>query len=352
MRRNYISLGIMAFIMTALLDNHMLITAPVLFLFFLIPPALILFYGLSAEDPPRAIPPPDPPYPPATPVPDPHPVPKNEFGALLSRASASDLSDPRPAPKNEIAAPLYRAPARDLQYQPPLTGTPYDPMAVAVVPPLPSFSVKPPGTVISDAFSYTKTATAGSIRRFVLLLLATLLFMVPLTGYLVRVLKGADPAPEVQGWGRMVADGLRVMLILVLYLIPTTFLLVILGRMNLLGVGAALLIAVMYLLPAGLLLFGRTGSVAAAFGIRPVIAAIGKIGWISYTGFFVLCFVLNIGINFVYLIPYGGPILMVALIAPLAVFEARYLALLSERGGSGDRAKATDRTEITFSPPV
>jgi hypothetical protein len=109
---------------------------------------------------------------------------------------------------------------------------------------------------------------------------------------------------------------------------------VLLGRSNLLWAGTLIAAAVLYVLPAAILCFARTGSFAAAFRPGSVTGAIGKIGWISYTGFCILCFILNIGINFVYLIPYAGLVLMVLLIAPLTIFEARYLALLADRSGN------------------
>ena len=62
-------------------------------------------------------------------------------------------------------------------------------------------------------------AMTGSMKRAVLLVLATLLFAVPLSGYLVRVMKGADPAPELQDWAGLVIAGIKADLIVVLYLI-------------------------------------------------------------------------------------------------------------------------------------
>jgi hypothetical protein len=184
------------------------------------------------------------------------------------------------------------------------------------------------------ALRYAVTAMTGSLKRAVLLVLATLLLMIPLLGYLVRVLKGADPVPEVTRWAGLIADGIRVSVILALYTTLTVLIVVLLGRINLLAAGTAIAIAVLYLLPAALLHFARTGSVASAFLIGYPIGWIHDIGLLSYTGFILLCLVLNFGSLYILYIPYAGPVLLLLLVPLLAVFEARYLALLAERSGA------------------
>ncbi|MFA7072970.1 MAG: DUF4013 domain-containing protein, partial [Methanoculleus sp.] len=65
------------------------------------------------------------------------------------------------------------------------------------------------GSLISGSFEYTKDALWGKWGRWILLVVLSLiqvftLFLIPLyNGYIVRVLAGRRPAPDVDQWGRL-----------------------------------------------------------------------------------------------------------------------------------------------------
>jgi hypothetical protein len=310
MRPVFVGFALVWIFSTVVTSFRMMVNAPGIFLLFLVPPAIVLYYGLTAEEPkPKADLPRQPPA---------NCIPPDSVLAML-----------------EPATPLLpeQQPALDLSTLPPITRT-LPPPPPGVQEPAPMFLPKqPPYPEFFDALRYAAAAMTASLKRAVLLLLATLL-LIPLSGYLVRVLKGADPAPEVSDWAGLLMDGIKLILIIVLYAIPAVALLILLYRSYNDNLGIAIVILFLYLLPSGILRFARTGSVASAFGVRHVIGQIFHIGLIAYTGFFLLWVVLNIGIIFVYRVPYAGLVLMVMLIPPLALFEARYLALLYDRSGT------------------
>ena len=266
MRPLYVGFALAGFGWMVLRNNRLMLEAPLIFLIFLIPPAVVLYYGLTAEEPkPKPEPPRQPPanctppdsvlamLEPTAPHPAQKPVAPDSFylppvtrtpPSFDEREPVAPLrsvipDSPRlitvqpatttpPAPPSAVQAPaeplISGIPASTLRYtvQPSRT--------IALTPPdgvgepdavlLPG---EPAGTRMTGALRYAAAAVSGSGKRFILLVLATLLFAVPLSGYLVRVMKGADPAPEVQGWTGLVIDGIKADLIVVLYLIAGFF---------------------------------------------------------------------------------------------------------------------------------
>ncbi|MGI5938726.1 DUF4013 domain-containing protein, partial [Methanoculleus thermophilus] len=91
------------------------------------------------------------------------------------------------------------------------------------------------GSIISRSLRYTKDALWGEWWRWVLLVILSLiqtftLFLVPLySGYLVRVLSGRRPAPDVNQWGRLFVDGWKLNIITLIYLIPVILVLAVFG---------------------------------------------------------------------------------------------------------------------------
>ncbi|MGI6502433.1 MAG: DUF4013 domain-containing protein [Candidatus Methanoculleus thermohydrogenotrophicum] len=84
------------------------------------------------------------------------------------------------------------------------------------------------GNLISRSFAYTKDALVGKWMQWILLVVLSLiqaftLLLVPLlSGYVVRVLSGKTPAPEVNEWGRLFVDGWKLNIITLVYMIPAT----------------------------------------------------------------------------------------------------------------------------------
>jgi hypothetical protein len=189
----------------------------------------------------------------------------------------------------------------------------------------------------------------------------------------MRIYRGEYPAPEVENWGTLFIDGLKLMLVGFVYAIPVitlwaiTYGSIILtalskstGRMNPAKIsggspnlGLVLLmyvveIVVWVIVPVASIRFARTKSFSEAFNFGAIIDYIGKIGWINYIiALILVAFVVGIPIavlvfGFILLggiimftfkvstIAILGFILILVIIiltlAPLfAVFQARYM---------------------------
>jgi hypothetical protein len=150
---------------------------------------------------------------------------------------------------------------------------------------------------------YTDAGILKNTNRWMKLILAVICLGIPFNGYVLRVYRGADPAPDVDEWGTLFVDGLKMLAISVVYILPLMLLMFILiGAMMVAtviggearGVFAGILGAlanvlfyvlefiVMALLPVAFIRFARTGVFAEAFNFAAMRETIGKIGWITY----------------------------------------------------------------------
>jgi hypothetical protein len=215
------------------------------------------------------------------------------------------------------------------------------------------------GNMVGDAFAYAKDAVLGKWMQWLLLVIATILLCIPLMGYSIKVLRGEKPAPEVTGWGTLFVDGIKYFIVSIIWALPCLIILffamasfifaLISGNteqaMQLLG-GAliGLLIFVIVAIITGLLAtigiirFARTGSMSEAFNFGEILATIGKIGWGTYIlamiVLIIVQIVFSIVIGIVMMIPVLGLIIELVLIAPITLFEARYLSLLYDNAGA------------------
>jgi hypothetical protein len=215
--------------------------------------------------------------------------------------------------------------------------------------------------ILGDSFAYTKEAIAGKWMQWLLLVIATILLCLPLLGYILKVYRGEKPAPEVNDWGTLFIDGIKYAVVSLVWAIPLLILIVVLiiaafvpfsssvtsvsvsGSpassgdpaliMGALGVYLIAVIIVALLTLAfstlGVIRFARTGSMGEAFNFREISATIGKIGWGSYIAALVVLIVVMIVIEIVLtilgMIPVLGIIIQLVFIAPVMIFEARYL---------------------------
>jgi hypothetical protein len=156
--------------------------------------------------------------------------------------------------------------------------------------------------VLDDAFHYTKEGIFGSANRWMKLILATICLGIPMNGYVMRIYRGANPAPDVDQWGTLFVDGLKLIVVAIIYAIPVMIVWVfVYGGMMLTivqGNTAAMenwspnfgLMGLMYLLeiligiimPVAAIRFARTGSFSEAFNFGAILETIKKIGWINY----------------------------------------------------------------------
>jgi hypothetical protein len=214
--------------------------------------------------------------------------------------------------------------------------------------------------ILGDSFAYTKAAIAGKWMQWLLLVIATILLCLPLLGYMLKIYRGEKPAPEVSGWGTLFVDGIKYAIVTLVWAIPLLILFFILigaavlpfssitsvsesgiqaspGNPALIlgALGVYLVVVIIVgLLTAffstiGIIRFARTGSMDEAFNFREISATIRKIGWgtyiISLVVLFVTLIVIEIVITILGMIPVLGVIIQIVFIAPVMIFEARYL---------------------------
>ncbi len=222
--------------------------------------------------------------------------------------------------------------------------------------------------LLSDSFDYTKEALWGRWGRWVILVVLSLiqvftLFLVPLyNGYIVRVLSGQRPAPDINDLGKLFIDGWKWNIINLIYMIPAILVLAYFGGLAVLSAVAAqgatdpeawapavaaaisgiLLAALVAILISFISLFAvvrfaHTDSFGQAFNFGAIFAHIGRVGW----GSWILAVIILILIGVVYgaviglinLIPILGWIINLFLGVAFGIFYARYLAGAYESSG-------------------
>lgn len=157
--------------------------------------------------------------------------------------------------------------------------------------------------MLGDAWSYTRQGVLGSGSRWVRLILAIVILAIPMNGYMIRIYRGAATAPEVDQWGGLCIDGLKLIVISWIYSIPiwllwlatywsmTTALLS--GNMEAVAAAGSpnwALMVLMYIvefiialiLPVVAVRFARGSGFLGAFEFRAVLDRIASIGWLNY----------------------------------------------------------------------
>jgi hypothetical protein len=217
---------------------------------------------------------------------------------------------------------------------------------------------------------YMKEGIFGNRNRWLNLILALICLGIPLNGYIMRIYRGASPAPDVDRWGTLFIDGLKLVIVGLIYAIPIMIVWAfIYGEMVFsvvtgtikpgalenwnpnLGLTALLYvieIIIGFIMPVASIRFARTGSFSEAFNFGAILETIGKIGWITYIIALVILaivicvpvFIIVIGFIVVggisiFLLHAGDAafagllvlfVLVMVILSPLfSVFQARYL---------------------------
>jgi hypothetical protein len=234
------------------------------------------------------------------------------------------------------------------------------------------------GLILDDTLAYTRQGIFENTERWLKLILAILCLGIPMNGYIMRMYRGLHPAPEVDHWGSLFVDGLKLILLGLVYAIPVFILYAIMyGGIFLAAmsespthfdaavksgwapnIGLMVLIFIVeigigVIMPVASIRFARTNSFSEGFNVGAILNYIGKIGWINYIialvlitlviaipiCILVLGFILLAGITMVIFklnsIAILGfilaTILIILILAPLfAVFQARYMARVYE----------------------
>jgi hypothetical protein len=215
------------------------------------------------------------------------------------------------------------------------------------------------GNMVGDSFEYAKEAVVGKWNQWIMLIIATILLGIPLMGYSLKVLRGEKPAPEVADWGTLFIDGIKYIIVALIYAIP---LIIVFGILMIVGFGAAmtgdataimasagimiigmLVILVMAIIIAvfeiiGVVRFARTGSIGEAFNFGAILATIGKIGWVPYiialVVLIVVAVIYGIVVAIIQMIPILGILIYLCLIAPWTLFCSRYICQMYDSAGA------------------
>jgi hypothetical protein len=214
------------------------------------------------------------------------------------------------------------------------------------------------GKIIEDSFGYAKEGLVGKWDKWMLLIFSCLIFPF-YWGYILRIYRGANPSPRLDNWGNMFVDGIRLLLIGIIYAIPVLILCFLLfesedmirssvnpatiGGLILAVLGGAIILIIVAILTWLIVMtagvrFARRDSMSEAFNFRAIFTHIGKIGWMTYIiallmllialiNIVIICLVINM------VIPYLGIILFLLLLPFLSLFSPRYITLLYESAG-------------------
>ena len=216
--------------------------------------------------------------------------------------------------------------------------------------------------MLGDSFAYAKDAVLGKWMQWLLLVIATILLCLPLLGYSLKVLRGEKPAPEVNDWGTLFIDGIKYFIVSLIWAIPCLIILFVTigagivalatdpasvmgaigGMLFGLIIFAIVAIITMLLSTIGIIRFARTGSMGEAFNFSAILETIGKIGWGGYIVAQVVLIVVMVIIELIISIPIVIPVIgfgldlliKLVLIAPILVFESRYLCQVYDAAGA------------------
>jgi len=215
------------------------------------------------------------------------------------------------------------------------------------------------GKIVGDSFEYAKEGLVGDWKKWFLLLVSCIIFPLIL-GYMLRIYRGATPSPEPDEWGTMFIDGLKLLVVGIIYALPIIILeLVLMGAgfvmymqktpfpnpasmMELFGAALAGVILLLVLAviiglfsAIGYVRFARTGSIGEAFNFGAITEQIGRIGWITYIVALIIVAILVGIVEFIcLLIPYVGLILLILLLPFIILFTARYITLVYDSAGT------------------
>lgn len=243
------------------------------------------------------------------------------------------------------------------------------------------------GLMLDDSFSYAKEGIWDRGTRWLVLIGCMIIFPLIL-GYIVRIYRGEKPAPEPGEWGTLFMDGLKLLVVQIIYMAPV-ILLFILAFIPLIGtmvsagvfsesfssmsdsqldrwldnhpelisqllvtggfmvllifVAIILAIVITFFSFLGVVRFARTRSISEAFNFSALLEHIRRIGWINYiialVAISIIGYIFGMILNFFSLIPIIGIfielIFMGILYVPFIMFSARFSCLVYDAGADG-----------------
>jgi hypothetical protein len=214
------------------------------------------------------------------------------------------------------------------------------------------------GNMLGESFGYAKDAIVGKWMQWLLLLIATILLCIPLMGYVLKIYRGEKPAPEVTGWGTLIIDGIKYLIVSLIWAIPCLIIFffgmgslaaTIMSASNpavaannpetiMAFASGAIVFFLLFVVVAiitgllatiGVVRFARTGSMGEAFNFGAILETIGKIGWVSYIIALIIIGIIIGIIEFILMaIPYVGTIILFLVIPLLVLWHSRYICMI------------------------
>jgi hypothetical protein len=205
------------------------------------------------------------------------------------------------------------------------------------------------GTMLGDAFEYTKEALVDKWMRWLILLIGTIIFPIIL-GYTLRVYRGEPYPPDPEDWIAVFIDGVKLFIVQLIWAIPVIIVALIFfggaaammmsgsDAVTAAGVGTMLIgipimivvaLVVAFFATLASVRFARTDSFGEAFNVSAILAHIGRIGWGSYILALIVLVAILFVISFVLgIIPVIGWLISIVIGPAISIFAARYVTLL------------------------
>ncbi len=83
------------------------------------------------------------------------------------------------------------------------------------------------GKILEQSFRYAKEGLEGKWDTWLLLIISCIIFPLFL-GYMLRIYRGTDTSPQLDSWGGMFSDGIKLLLVALCYALPVLILEVVL----------------------------------------------------------------------------------------------------------------------------
>lgn len=237
------------------------------------------------------------------------------------------------------------------------------------------------GKLLGDSVEYAREAVWGKWTRWILLILSTIIFPLIL-GYVMEIYRGTKPAPELEHWGKLFIDGLKLIVAWIIYMLPVLAILLVFGGWAiftaiqqaaisgdpdffaanpdlllpligtfLIGLLIAVILAIIISIIAyiGVIRMARKDRFGEAFNLSAIFETIGRIGWGTYILALIVLLIVMVVFSgilaIIMAIPYIGWLIYLVLLPPLVIFQARFLAQVYDEGEE-------PRTEAVGTPPA
>lgn len=198
---------------------------------------------------------------------------------------------------------------------------------------------------LSSAFEYSRAFFSRWLDWLILIVLT----IIPIVdfiviGYYAKVLRddGSSKAPpKIEGYPEMFWDGLKAVLVALIYGIPVLIIWVAIGFSSLIPVAIVFIIIFIVELMAIVHMF-KTRSFGNAFDLGEIFNVIGKIGWLQYLGFLIIYIILFaiVGaiVDLFAILSIIGIIIGLALSVLVTTFLYRSIGLLYDNAMGNGRA--------------